>query len=276
MINEAIILLGGMGTRLLPYTKTIPKEMLPIYDVPNIYLLVREAYLSEIRKIIFVVTEHNKYLIENFFSKDDYLNEFLKNNESKKLLLKDVNEIINNMEFVYVNQELKGTYGALYSSKDYITNDNFIVMYGDDLIDSEKPLIKQLIDNYNKSKRMQVAIKEVEYNDLPINGIVKQDENNNIIDLVNKNETNSRSVIHGRMLLNKKIFEIKEKVIKHDNDEYYLPYALLNFDNVEGYKYSGTYFNIGSKTGFIKASIHYALKDKNEKDKLIKYIKEML
>ena len=70
MINEAVILLGGMGTRLLPYTKTIPKEMLPIYDVPNIYLLVEEAYKSGIKKIIFVVTKHNINLIKQFFSKD--------------------------------------------------------------------------------------------------------------------------------------------------------------------------------------------------------------
>ena len=80
-INEAVILLGGMGTRLLPYTKTIPKEMLPIYDVPNIFKLVQEAYLSGIRKIIFVVTKHNKHLIEAFFKEDKYLDNFLKNGE---------------------------------------------------------------------------------------------------------------------------------------------------------------------------------------------------
>ena len=76
------------------------------------------------------------------------------------------------------------------------------------------------------------------------------------------------------MLLNKKIFDIKDKLIKHENDEYYLPYALLNFNDVYGYKYTGNYFNLGSKTGFIKASIHYALKDENVKDDLIRYIKE--
>ena len=90
MLNEAVILLGGMGTRLLPYTKTISKEMLPIYDVPNIFLLVKEAYLSGIKKIIFVTTEHNKYLIQNFFSEDKYLNDFLKDKPDKKILLKEI------------------------------------------------------------------------------------------------------------------------------------------------------------------------------------------
>ena len=108
------------------------------------------------------------------------------------------------------------------------------------------------------------------------NDIVKLDCDNNITSLVNKNEINSSCVVHGRMLLNKKVFEIKDKLIKHDNDEYYLPHALLNYSDVEGFKYTGKYFNLGSKTGFIKASIHYALKDTKQKEDLIKYIKEEL
>ena len=120
MINEAVILLGGMGTRLLPLTKTIPKEMLPIYDVPAIFLLVEEAYLSGIKKIIFVITKNNKKMIESFFSDNNYLNNFLKDKPDKQKLLDRVNKVINNMEFKYIYQTTKGTYGALYSSKKYI------------------------------------------------------------------------------------------------------------------------------------------------------------
>ena len=271
MIDEAVILLGGMGTRLLPYTKSVPKEMLPIYDVPNIFLLVLEAYNSGIKKIIFVVTKHNINLIKNFFSKDNYLDTFLKNKPDKKILLEKINNVINNMEFVYVYQKLLGTYGALYSAKKYLKRDNFIVMYGDDVVDCKEPLTKQLIDNYRKTNKMQVAVYKYKDN-LPKAGIVVVDKENNIIDLVPSNSTNSKLIIHGRMLLNKKIFTIKDKVKKHNNGEYYLPYALLNFNNVEAYPYQGKYFNIGEKTGFIKASIYYALKDKNEKDDLLKFI----
>ena len=274
MINEAVILLGGMGTRLLPYTKTIPKEMLPVYDVPNIFLLVKEAYLSGIKKIIFVITEHNKDIINSFFSKDDYLNNFLKDKPDKQKLLDNINEIIDNMEFIYVNQEIKGTYGALYSAKEYITNDSFIVMYGDDLIDTEIPITKQLIDEFSKAKKMQVAIYKVNDDQLPNSGIVKLDNDNNIIGLVKKNEEHSNNIVHGRMLLNKEIFKIKDKLTRYDNDEYYLPHALLNFKNVNGYEYTGNYFNLGTKTGYIKASIHYALKDEKEKRDLINFIKE--
>jgi UTP--glucose-1-phosphate uridylyltransferase len=275
MIDEAVIILGGMGTRMLPLTKTVPKEMLPIYDVPMILLLVEEAYKSGIKKIIFVVTKHNKKILEDFFSEDTYLNNFLKDKPDKQKLLKRVNELIKNMEFKFVYQNLKGTFGALYSAKKYIKNDNFILMYGDDLIDSNIPVTKLLIDNFKKNSKMYVAIKEKKLDELPKVGIIKLDNDNNIIDLVNKEEKHSNCELHGRMLLNKKIFSIKNKLSKHSNDEYYLPYALLYFPNeVKGFKYDGDYFNLGEKTGYIKASIHYALKSGNEKE-LLNYIKEI-
>lgn len=276
-IDEAVIILGGMGTRLLPLTKTVSKEMLPIYDVPNIFLLVEEAYKSGIKKIIFVVTKHNRKLIENFFSKDQYYENFLKDKPHKQKLLDRVNEVINNMEFKYVYQNLKGSYGALYSARKFIKNDNFILMFGDDLIENNPSITKILINEFKKKNNMYVAIKETKECDLPDVGVVKLDKDNNIIDLVSKKTQHSKCVIHGRMLLNKKIFTVKNKLTKHDNDEYYLPYALLEFIGmVKGIKYSGDYFNIGEKTGFIKASIYYALKDKNERDNLINYMKGVI
>ncbi len=274
-IDEAVIILGGMGTRLLPLTKTVPKEMLPIYDVPAIMLLVEEAYKSGIKKIIFVVTKHNKKIIEDFFSNDLYLNNFLKDKPDKKALLTRINKLINNIEFKYVYQTIKGTFGALYSAKNYIKNDYFILMYGDDLIDNETPVTKLLIDKFKKDNKMYVAVKERDIDELPEVGIVCLDKDNYIKDLVKKKELHSGCELHGRMLLNKKIFTVKNKLYRHSNDEYYLPYALLHFpQEIKAIKYTGEYFNLGEKTGYIKASIHYALKDKNEKNNLIKYIKE--
>lgn len=277
MIDEAVILLGGMGTRLLPLTKTIPKEMLPIYDVPAIFLLVEEAYLSGIKKIIFVITKYNKKIIENFFSDNNYLNNFLKDKPDKQQLLNRINNVINNMKFKYVYQTIKGTYGALYSAKEYIKNDNFVIMYGDDLIDSNIPLTKILIENYKKKNNMYVAIKEENIDQLPSGGVVKLDKKNNIINLVKKDSDHSSCIILGRMLLNKKVFTIKNKLTMRKNNEYYLPHALLLFPNeVKGLKYNGNYFNLGEKTGYIKASINYAIKNNDEKNNLIKYIKEVI
>ena len=93
MINEAVIIVGGMGTRLLPYTKTVTKEMLPIFDVPSIFLLVKEAYLSGIKKVIFVVIKRNKKLIENYFSNDTYLDNFLKDEPVKQKLLLELKKL---------------------------------------------------------------------------------------------------------------------------------------------------------------------------------------
>ena len=273
MINEAVILLGGMGTRMLPYTKTIPKEMLPIYDVPALFLLVKEAYEAGINKVIFVVTEHNKKIIYDFFHKDDYLDNFLKDKPDKKILLKEIDNVIEQMEFIFVNQNLKGTYGALYSAKDYIKGDSFIVMYGDDLILDEPNITKCLIKEYHKTNKMQMAAKKLSYEELPKVGVAKVDKRNYLLNLVSKKEDNSSLEIHGRMLLNKKIFSIKDSLKIHDNDEYYLPYALLKFkDEVMLYPYSNPYFNLGDKLGYIKASVYKALKS-NDRDELLKYIK---
>ena len=166
-IDEAVIILGGMVTRLLPLTKTISKEMLPIYDVPNIFLLVEEAYKSGIKKIIFVVTKHNKKLIENFFSIDTYYENFLKDKPDKQKLLDRINKVTSNMIFKYVYQNIRGSYGALYSARKFIKNDNFILMYGDDIIDNNPPITKLLINEFQKESNMYVASKEKKNNELP-------------------------------------------------------------------------------------------------------------
>lgn len=269
MIDEAVIIVGGMGTRLLPYSKTVTKEMLPIFDVPCIYLLVKEAYLSGIKKIIFVVTKRNKNLIKNYFSNDTYLDNFIIGNKEKENTLKELKKIIKEMKFIYVYETLKGSYGALYSARNYIKNDNFIVMYGDDLIDSSVPLTKRLIDEFDNN--MIITVKQI--NNLPKSGLIKYDNDFNLIGIT-KLEESSKVILIGRMLLNKKIFKVKNKLTTYANKELYLPHSLLNFKDVKCYLIDDKYFNIGSKTGYIKASINYCLKS-NYKDDLINYLKEI-
>ena len=119
-INEAVVLVGGMGTRLLPYTKAIGKEMMPVFDVPLLHKLVLECYNSGINKMIFVVTKYNKSLIQKYFSENEYLDNYIKNNPSKQELLKELKMLMKNMKIIYVNQQERGTYGALYSARKYI------------------------------------------------------------------------------------------------------------------------------------------------------------
>ncbi len=253
MINEAVMLLGGLGTRLLPYTKVVSKEMLPIYDNPMIYYLVKELYEAGIKRIIMVVNENNEPLIKKYFTRNmEYENKL---SNDKKTLLNDLNNLIDNIEFVYVRQIIKGTYGALYSVKDHLKSDNFLVLYGDDYL-PDSNTSKMLIDNYLKTGKMQVIIKEE--SNLPQAGIVKIDKNNYLENLNKINQDHSSCIFLGRMLLNKKIFLIKDSVTLHDDGEYYLPYALLKFQGeVLTIKYRGKYFNLGEKNGYIKATIYY-------------------
>ncbi len=274
-IEEAVIIVGGLGTRLLPYTKSVTKEMMPIFDVPAIFLLVKEAYLSGIKKIIFVVTKRNKKLIKSFFTDDPYLNNFIKDEKDKMALLKEVNFITKNLTFKYVYQTERGSYGSVYSARNYLENDNFIVMYGDDLMDSEIPLTKQLIEEYKKNPTMLIAIKELPFQELPKSGVIQLNNNRYLTGIV-KRENANNAIALGRFLLNKKIFKIKKQLPYYKNQELYLPHALLNFQGeVKAYYFKDYYFNIGEKLGFIEASIHYALKSKDYQKEMLKYLKKL-
>ncbi len=252
MINECVILLGGIGTRLLPITKTIPKELFPIYDKPTIHYLVKEAYDAGIRKIIFVVTDYNIDLIKDYFSKDSILEKrLIENHKEERLeLLKELNLLINNIEFIFVKQKIKGTYGALYAAKDSITNDNFIVMYGDDLIDGNNT--SELI----KNKSMAILINKTDSNI----GNVILNKDNYLMDIANTKDDNPHKyTIIGRMLLNKKIFSIIDKLHYSYDNELYLPQALVHHypGEIKCLINNKPYFNIGSKTGYIEASEYY-------------------
>ena len=272
-IKEAVVLLGGLGTRMLPYTKAIGKEMLPIFDVPLLHKLVLECYNSGIRKMIFVVTKFNKSLIQKYFSPDAYLDNYIKNNPSKQELLKELKMLIKNMKFVYVHQQERGTYGALYSARKYIKNNNFLVLYDDELIVSDVSSIDQVINEFKKVNKMVIGVMEDKNETV---GLVVTDKDNNFIDLKRSNETKSRNIIVGRMVLNKKVFTIRKLCQFSKENELFLPQAIVHHLNGEAkiVKIKGEYFNIGSKLGYIKASLLFATKS-IYKDDIKDYINKL-
>jgi len=272
-INEAVVLAGGMGTRMLPYTKVIGKEMLPVFDVPLLHKLVLECYNSGIKKMIFVVTKYNKASIQKYFSENEYLDNYIKNSPAKQELLKELKMLIKNMKFVFVNQQERGTYGALYSARKYIKNDNFIVLYDDELIVNNTSSIDQLLNEFNKKPGMIIGTIE----DLKETvGFVVKDKNNNFVDLANIKETNSRDIIVGRMILNKKIFTIRNKCRYSEGNELFLPQAIVHHLNGEAriIRIKGEYFNLGSKLGYLKASLLFATKS-IYKDEIKDYISKL-
>ena len=272
-INKCVITIAGMGTRMLPITKTVTKEMLPIVDVPTIFLQVKEAYLSGIKEIIFVVSRKNVKLIKSFFTHDYKLIKEIKDNKEKLNLLNEVNEIINNMKFNYVIQKEKGTYGALWSARKYLINETFALMYGDDLIDSNTPVLKQLIEEHERTNDLVVGAKTYDYDKLPKFGVIEYKEENILENISYKpNNPKKYDIIQGRFILNSNIFKLKNQLEYHGG-ELQLPTSLLLLkENIRVLLYEGTYFNIGSKLGYLKANIYYGFKRKDIKEELENFI----
>ncbi len=275
-IKKCVIVIGGMGTRLLPITKSVTKEMLPIIDTPTIFYQVKEAYLSGIKEIIFVVSPKNINLLKHFFKNDTKLKEQVKNNQEKLELLEDIEKITKNMTFHYVLQKEKGTYGALYSARKFFQNETFAVMYGDDLVISDPPILKRMIELSEKTNSMIMSARTLPDNELPHFGIIKYKNDNIIDDIVYKTEKlPSHDVIQGRFILDTKIFEIK-KSLKYYNGELQLPKAVLNcYKEIRILLYNEITFDIGSKLGFLKANIYFGLNNKKYRNDLLNYIKDL-
>ena len=153
MIRKAVIPVAGLGTRFLRVTKSVPKEMLPIIDIPAIHYIIKECYLSGIEEIIFI-TSPLKPEIKDYFSSNNSYEQKL--SAEKKTSLNELNEIISKIKFHYIIQEeARGSGHAIGLAKELIDDDYFAVLYGDDLMDSDIPTLKQLLD-VNKTKNCNV------------------------------------------------------------------------------------------------------------------------
>lgn len=278
-ITKCIIPVAGKGTRFLPATKAISKEMLPIIDKPIILMQVIEAYKSGIKEIIFIVGKHNELLLKKLFSIDNELIEFLGDDLSKLALLDEIHEIINNVTFHYVYQDesIRGTSGALYAAKEYINKDEYFgVIYGDDVIDASIPALKQLIEENKLNNCNALAITQVPYEETYKYGIVKYKKDNIIDTFIEKpkiEEAPSRHASIGRYIIHGTIFDYLLKTPKHKNNEYYLVDAInILPEDTRTVNIDGTYYDVGSKIGFIKANINYGLKREEIKEGLQEYI----
>ena len=278
-IKKCIIPIAGKGTRFLPITKTISKEMLPIVDKPTILLQVQEAYKSGIEEIIFIVGNHNKEIVKDFFSRNLDLEEFIKDEPSKLELLQELNEIIENVKFHYVIQDetFRGTAGAIYQAKEFIEKDEFFgVMFGDDLIDANPPVLKQLIDECIKYNSNVVGVTNVKKEDVSKYGIVKLDDENNIIEFVEKpsiEDAPSTLASSGRYIINEEVFDIIPTLTPLKNNEYILVDTISKMKTkTKAFEYTGTYYDIGNKLGYIKANINYGLKYDEIESGLLEYL----
>ncbi|MFH1832295.1 MAG: UTP--glucose-1-phosphate uridylyltransferase GalU [bacterium] len=285
-VTKAIIPAGGLGTRFLPATKTMPKEMLPILDKPAIQYIVEEGISSGIQNFI-VVTGKNKNVIEDHFDYFPELEKFLKF-KKKSELLAGITKIVNVANFVYVRQkEPLGLGHAVWSAKHVIGREHVAIFLPDDIIDGATPAIAQLMKVAAQEKCNVVAVQEVPLEDVSNYGIIgirKQFSPNlfQIKELVEKPsiaQAPSNLAIVGRYILSPGIFDVLDEMKIGTGGEIQLTDAiqslLLSGEKVFALKFSGKRYDIGTPLGLLKANIDFALKHPRYSRDILGYLQQL-
>ena len=285
-VNKVVFPVAGLGSRFLPATKSIPKEMLPIIDKPLIQYAVDEAIDAGFSELIFI-TGNTKKAIQDHFKFNPDLN--ISNlTEDKKNFLSEMHRVIpSHVSCKYIIQdEPLGLGHAILQAKEAIGEDPFAVVLADDLIDSKQGVLKQMLDHYNDENSSIISVQKIMKSESINYGIIEFKEVNKdlmkITDIVEKpspkNAPSNYGVV-GRYILSSKIFSMLDKVSAGVGNEIQLTDAiklLLKTNPIYSYKFSGTRHDCGTKIGFIKANIAFALNDPNYSDDLKIYIKNLL
>ena len=285
-VNKVVFPVAGLGSRFLPATKSIPKEMLPIIDKPLIQYAVDEAIDAGFSELIFI-TGNTKKAIQDHFKFNPDLN--ISNlTEDKKNFLSEMHRVIpSHVSCKYIIQdEPLGLGHAILQAKEAIGEDPFAVVLADDLIDSKQGVLKQMLDHYNDENSSIISVQKIMKSESINYGIIEFKEVNKdlmkIIDIVEKpspeNAPSNYGVV-GRYILSSKIFSMLDKVSAGVGNEIQLTDAiklLLKTNPIYSYKFSGTRYDCGTKIGFIKANIAFALNNPNYSDELKIYIKNLL
>jgi UTP--glucose-1-phosphate uridylyltransferase len=271
-IAKAVFPAAGLGTRFLPATKAQPKEMLPLVDKPLIQYVIEEAVASGIRNIT-IVTGRGKNAIEDHFDVSYELERVLEE-RGKEDQLKEVRQISNMINVSYVRQkEALGLGHAISVARDSVGNEPFAVMLGDDIIDSEVPCMKQMMDLFEKLQASIIATCEVPRSEISQYGVIRgfpvEGFNGRVYrvqDVVEKppaNEAPSTLAIIGRYILTPEIFGALERTRTGRSNEIQLTDGirlLLEQQPVYAYMFEGTRHDAGDKLGFLKATVEFALK----------------
>jgi UTP--glucose-1-phosphate uridylyltransferase len=283
-VKKAVIPVAGLGTRFLPATKSVPKELLPIVDIPAIQLVVQEAVDAGIEEIIFV-TGRGKDAIEDHFDEAPELEQILTDRGNIEMV-KALRRIAEMTEVVSVRQKRPlGLGHAVLCARDLVGNEPFAVMLADDLVDSEVPCVKQLVDIFNREEESVIALLEVPLEEVHQYGIIKGKENarriyqiEGMVEKPVSSEAPSRMAIIGRYVLRPEIFEILAKQPPGQGGEIQLTDGLSELARrrkMFGCAFTGERYDIGDKFGFVRATISYALKRSDLKDKLRDYLRTL-
>src|SRR5690606_6730083 len=279
-VKKAIIPAAGLGTRFLPATKAMPKEMLPIVDKPTIQYIVEEAIDSGIEDII-IVTGKGKRAIEDHFDTSFELEYHLRQ-KGKLELLEEVKRPAQ-VDVHYIRQkEPLGLGHAVWCARKFIGDEPFAVLLGDDIVQAEVPALKQLIDQFNRYRASVIGVKPVSPDEVERYGIVeaqKMDEGfYRVLDLVEKpkkEEAPSNLAIMGRYILTPRIFDLLGEQQAGSGGEIQLTDAISALNKVEAvyaYEFVGTRYDVGEKMGYIQTMIEMALQREELRDDLLAYL----
>ncbi len=283
-IRKAVFPAAGLGTRFLPATKAQPKEMLPVVDKPIIQYGIEEAVAAGIDQII-VVTGRDKRAIVDHFDISFELEHYLKD-RGKTRELQVVRKISDMVDITYIHQkEPLGLGHAVLMAKDVVGNEPFAVFLADDIIRSQTPVIKQMMDVYAQHQVSVLALQRVEPDQVSRYGVVKVAQSDGriheVVDMVEKPESSkapSNLAILGRYLLKPSIFGILETTHEGVGGEIQLTDGLRTMAQQEkmlGLEFEGTYFDVGTVSGFLKTSIAFALERPALREELLSYLKSL-
>lgn len=282
-VRKAIIPAAGWGTRFLPATKSMPKEMLPIVDTPTIQYIVEEAVKSGIEQIC-LITSHTKKAIEDHFDRTLELEALLENG-GKTAYLKQIREIADMAEIVSVRQkEAKGLGHAVLCAKNFVGDEPFAVLLGDDVVYNEdKPCLKQLIDVYNEKGGSVLGVQTVAHENICKYGCVDGDKIgdriytvNDMIEKPKPEDAPTDVAVLGRYVITPEIFEKLESTKPGAGGEIQLTDALKALAKEQpmfAYDFEGRRYDVGDRLGFLEATVEYALRREDLKDDFKAYLK---
>lgn len=285
-IRKAIIPAAGLGTRFLPATKAMPKEMLPIVDKPTIQFIVEEAKKAGIEDIL-IVNGKNKRSIENHFDSNPELEQDLKSTGKIELLnlTQEVTDL--GVNLYYTRQPYPAGLGdAIYRARSFVGNEPFVVMLGDDLMRDKVPLTKQLMNDYDKTHASTIAVMKVPHEEVSKYGVIAPEDEIepgliNVKSFVEKpavEDAPSDYAIIGRYLLTPEIFDILEHTKPGRGGEVQLTDAIDTMNKTQrvfAHVFKGQRFDVGNKEGYLETSIQYGLRHPETRDALKKYIIEL-
>jgi UTP--glucose-1-phosphate uridylyltransferase len=284
-VRKAIIPAAGLGTRFLPATKAMPKEMLPIVDKPTIQYIVEEAIESGIEDII-IVTGKGKRAIEDHFDYAYELEQTLLMKEKYELLEK-VQEPSKMVDIHYIRQkEPKGLGHAVWCARNFIGNEPFAVLLGDDIVQAETPCLKQLMNEYDRTHSSVIGVKRVPKEETDRYGIIDPIDQNghsfqvrNFVEKPKLGTAPSNLAIIGRYVFTPEIFMFLEKQKIGAGGEIQLTDAIQKLNQIQrvfAFEFEGKRYDVGEKLGFIETTIEFALQNLEIKDNLIKFMYDKL